>query len=226
MSKLHSKFLDFAIKEDWLQFGDFKLKSGRQSPYFMNVGVGFSAERLRALGKFYATAIRGLDFKFDALFGPAYKGIPLATAAAMSLNNKGDPKPSCIFDRKETKDHGEGGRLIGEFKLGARCLIIDDVLTAGTAARNSVKLLKEAGLEPVGLLVLIDREERADPTEPVSAADSLRGEGLRVHSLTSASDILAWLKESESGATGAQIKSMEHYQENWYAASGAKRALA
>lgn len=207
----HTEFIDFATKVGLLKFGDYQLKSGRKSPYFMDVGVFFNGEGMRTLGNFYAAVIRRLSV--DVLFGPAYKGIPLASAAVMSLTEKNDPNLSCIFDRKEKKDHGEGGHLIGKYESGARCLIIDDVLTAGTAARHSVKLLKATGLKPVGLLVLIDREELAEPNGQMSAAESLEADGIKVYSIAKASDIVRWLNDGPNDQAALAEPIRNHLRE-------------
>ena len=210
---LQSEFIDFAIQQKMLTFGDFHLKSGRRSPYFMNAGVFFNGHMLNRLARFYAQSIAANGIQFDVIFGPAYKGIPLASAAAMALAADGKQYP-CIFDRKEAKDHGEGGMLMGQFRRGDRCLIIDDVLTAGTAVKQSLGLLRQHKLKPVGVLVLMDRQEKANKNGPLSAAEALKKEeGLKVFSIATASDMLTWLKDKtkKSAVEADQIKQIKAY---------------
>jgi orotate phosphoribosyltransferase len=152
-------FVQFAVEHQALRFGEFTLKSGRVSPYFFNAGAFADGRALAALGGFYADAILDAGIEFDVLFGPAYKGIPLAAATAIALAERtGEPVPWC-FNRKEAKDHGEGGNLVGA-PLAGRVLIIDDVITAGTAIRESLDLIRANGASAVGVAVMMDRQER------------------------------------------------------------------
>jgi len=152
-------FLRFAIDNQVLRFGEFTLKSGRKSPYFFNAGLFNTGGLLARLGRFYAEAIVAAGVGFDVLFGPAYKGIPLAAATAIALADQhGQDLPWC-FNRKEAKDHGEGGNLVGA-PLAGRVLIIDDVITAGTAVRESFDIINAAGATPAGILISLDRQER------------------------------------------------------------------
>jgi len=152
-------FVQFAVEHQALRFGEFTLKSGRVSPYFFNAGAFADGRALAALGGFYADAILDAGIEFDVLFGPAYKGIPLAAATAMALAERtGEPVPWC-FNRKEAKDHGEGGNLVGA-PLAGRVLIIDDVITAGTAIRESLDLIRANDATAVGVAVMMDRQER------------------------------------------------------------------
>lgn len=160
MAPYQKEFIDFAIAQDVLRFGEFTLKSGRISPYFFNAGLFQTGAALAQLGRFYAQAIMNSGIEFDVLFGPAYKGIPIAAAAAIALaDHHGVDKPWC-FNRKEAKDHGEGGSLVGAALKGKRVLIIDDVITAGTAIREVMQILDEVGAEPAGVVVALDRQER------------------------------------------------------------------
>tara|TARA_R110002072_G_scaffold269868_3_gene429638 strand:+ start:195118 stop:195771 length:654 start_codon:yes stop_codon:yes gene_type:complete len=153
------RFLEYAIEHEILKFGEFKLKSGRVSPYFFNAGQFNTGEALAFIGSSYATAIHASGLDFDLLFGPAYKGIPLVsvTAAALAAEH-GMNKPYC-FNRKEAKDHGEGGNIVGA-PLQGRVLIVDDVITAGTAIREVMAIIRDAGATPAGILVALDRQER------------------------------------------------------------------
>ncbi len=153
------RFIEFAIEHNVLRFGQFTLKSGRQSPYFFNAGLFNTGKLLAELGRFYAQAIVARGVEFDVLFGPAYKGIPIASATAVALYDQyGIDVPWC-FNRKEAKAHGEGGALVGA-QLQGRVLIIDDVITAGTAIREVMAILQAAGAKPAGVVVAVDRQER------------------------------------------------------------------
>jgi orotate phosphoribosyltransferase len=159
MNDYKSDFLQFAIDAGVLKFGEFTLKSGRVSPYFFNAGLFNSGGHLARLGRFYAQAIVESGLDFDILFGPAYKGIPLASAAAIALfDHHGRDLPWC-FNRKEAKDHGEGGNLVGA-PLTGRVLIVDDVITAGTAIRESLDIIGAAGARTTGVVIALDRQER------------------------------------------------------------------
>jgi orotate phosphoribosyltransferase len=156
-------FIDLAVSHEALQFGEFKLKSGRMSPYFFNAGRFCDGASLNRLGSCYADAVLASGIRFDFLFGPAYKGIPLAVATAMALAQRhGRPTPWC-FNRKEAKDHGEGGTLVGAPSAG-RALIVDDVITAGTAIRDAAAILRNAGATLAGVMLGLDRRERGQGT--------------------------------------------------------------
>jgi orotate phosphoribosyltransferase len=189
MSDFRRAFLDLALAREALRFGEFTLKSGRVSPYFFNAGRFDSGAALDALGAAYADAIVASGVPFDMLFGPAYKGIPLATAMACALARRHGRDVPVAFNRKEAKDHGEGGVLIGA-ALAGRVLIVDDVISAGTSVRESVALIRGAGAEPAGVIIALDREERG--TGPRSAADEVRESlGLPVVAIATLADILA-----------------------------------
>ena len=153
------EFIEFAIEAGVLSFGDFTLKSGRVSPYFFNAGLFNTGSQLARLGRFYAQAIVDSRIRFDVLFGPAYKGIPLAATAGIALADHHDRNVPWCFNRKEAKDHGEGGNLVGAGLTG-NVLIIDDVITAGTAIRESVEIIETAGAAPAGVVIALDRQER------------------------------------------------------------------
>ncbi len=159
MHQYQEEFLDFAITQQVLRFGEFTLKSGRKSPYFFNAGLFNSGEAISKLGQFYAAAMVNAGLEFDILFGPAYKGIPLATATAIALYEKhGHSVPWC-FNRKEAKDHGEGGSIVGA-PLEGRVAIVDDVITAGTAIREVMAIIAQSSATPAAVIVAMDRQER------------------------------------------------------------------
>ncbi|WP_067515916.1 orotate phosphoribosyltransferase [Endozoicomonas ascidiicola] len=159
MQQYQKEFLDFAIEQEVLRFGEFTLKSGRQSPYFFNAGLFNSGEAISKLGRFYAEAIVNAGLAFDLLFGPAYKGIPLATATAVALyEHHGINTPWC-FNRKEAKDHGEGGNIVGA-PLAGRVAIVDDVITAGTAIREVMDIINNTDAKPAAVIVAMDRQEK------------------------------------------------------------------
>nr|CRH07750.1 Orotate phosphoribosyltransferase [Candidatus Magnetococcus massalia] len=152
-------FLRFALRSEVLRFGSFKTKAGRMSPYFFNAGLFNNGAVLATLSNFYADTVAGRGPQFDVLFGPAYKGIPLAASTAIALSQLYDRPTPFAFNRKEAKDHGEGGTLVGA-PLKGRVMIIDDVVSAGTSVRESVQLIEQAGAELAGVIVALDRQER------------------------------------------------------------------
>lgn len=183
------EFLRFALAAGALRFGAFTLKSGRHSPYFFDAGRFASGARLARLGQFYAAAIDAARIEFDLVFGPAYKGIPLAIGVAMALAARHDRDLPYAFDRKETKDHGEGGRIVGA-PLAGRVLIVDDVMTAGTSVDAAIATIRAAGAHPVGVAIMLDRAERARDSEH-SAADEVRARhGLPVISIVGFDDLI------------------------------------
>jgi len=159
MKDYQKDFIEFALKNDVLRFGEFTLKSGRISPYFFNAGLFNSGEALAKLGQYYAAAIKESSVKFDVLFGPAYKGIPLATTCAVALYEHQNTNIPYSFNRKEAKAHGEGGNIVGA-ALEGDILIIDDVITAGTAIRESMDIIAAANAKPAGVIIALDRQEK------------------------------------------------------------------
>jgi len=153
------EFIELCMQLGVLKFGSFKLKSGRESPYFFNAGLLNTGAAIAAVGRAYAAAVAASDVAFDMLFGPAYKGIPLVTATAVALAETQNRSLAFAFNRKEAKDHGEGGNIVGG-PLHGRVLIVDDVITAGTAIRESIDIIKSAGATPAGVLLALDRQER------------------------------------------------------------------
>jgi orotate phosphoribosyltransferase len=170
-SAYQSDFIELCTRLGVLKFGEFKLKSGRESPYFFNAGLFSSGAAIAAVGKAYADAIVASDISFDMLFGPAYKGIPLVTAAAGALADHHGIDLPFAFNRKESKDHGEGGLIVGA-PLKGRILIVDDVITAGTAIRESIDIIRAAGAHPAGVVLALDRQERGAQS-PLSAVQEI-----------------------------------------------------
>lgn len=191
MKDYQRQFLEFALARQVLRFGEFTLKSGRQSPYFFNAGLFNSGAALAALGQSYAQAVVDSGMEFDMLFGPAYKGIPLATVTAAALaEHHARDLPYC-FNRKEAKDHGEGGNLVGA-PLKGRVLIVDDVITAGTAVREAVSIIRAAGATPVGLVIALDRQERGQGT--LSAVREVEQEhGMQVVAIVRLAEVRDWV---------------------------------
>ncbi len=189
MQDYQRRFFDLALRCEVLRFGEFTLKSGRVSPYFFNAGRFDSGASLRSLGECYVAALGASGLHFDMLFGPAYKGIPLATTVAVALAGEGRDVPAA-FNRKEAKTHGEGGLLIGA-PLQGKVLIVDDVITAGTAVRESIEIIRQGGGEPCGVLIALDRQERGSAER--SAAQEVSAElGLPVIAIAGLSDLLAY----------------------------------
>jgi orotate phosphoribosyltransferase len=181
-------FIDLCVRQGVLRFGSFTLKSGRESPYFFNAGLFNTGAAIGALGSAYAAALAASDLKFDMLFGPAYKGIPLVTITAAALADAGRNVPFA-FNRKEAKDHGEGGSIIGSPLSGA-VLIVDDVITAGTAIRESIDIIRAAGARPAGVLLALDRQERA-PESRLSAVQEVENQyGIPVITVVNLADLM------------------------------------
>jgi orotate phosphoribosyltransferase len=191
MSDFRLEFIKFAISRDVLCFGEFKTKAGRLSPYFFNAGLFNDGDSLRKLGQFYAKAILAAQLPFDMLFGPAYKGIPLVSAVAIGLAELGYNYPFC-FNRKEIKDHGEGGNLVGA-PLSGRVLIVDDVISAGTSVRESVGYIRASHATPSGVVIALDRMERGNG-ELSAVQEVYETHGIQVASIVSLDDIVRYLR--------------------------------
>ncbi|HSX61045.1 MAG TPA: orotate phosphoribosyltransferase [Tahibacter sp.] len=204
-------FLDLALHKQVLRFGDFTLKSGRTSPYFFNAGLIDSGAALTRLGRAYATTAVESGLAFDMLFGPAYKGIALAAAAAIALAADHGRDLPFAFNRKEAKTHGEGGNLIGA-PLRGRVLIVDDVITAGTAIRESLQIIRGQGAEPAGVLIALDRQERGQG--PLSAAQEVTAEfGIPVLAIAQLADLLTLTAERPELA--AQQARLQDYRQRY-----------
>jgi orotate phosphoribosyltransferase len=188
--ELSREFIAFACELGVLRFGEFKTKAGRLSPYFFNAGLFNDGASLLRLSDFYARRIQAANIEFDVLFGPAYKGIPLAAGAAIALAGLGHNTP-CAYNRKEAKDHGEGGTLVGA-SLKGRVLVIDDVISAGTSVRESVNLIRAAGATPAAVVIALDRQERGQGA--LSAVQEVeQNYGIPVISIASLTDLIDYL---------------------------------
>jgi orotate phosphoribosyltransferase len=191
MHDYQREFLDFAIDIGVLRFGQFTLKSGRISPYFFNSGLFNTGASLARLGRYYAQAATASNIEFDMIYGPAYKGIPLAASLAIALADHHDRDMPYCFNRKEAKDHGEGGTIVGA-PLAGRVLIIDDVISAGTSVRESVDIIQAAGATPAGVVIALDRQERG--TGETSAIQEVeRDYGLTVASIVGLQELITYL---------------------------------
>ena len=207
MGDFRQEFIEFAVSHGVLCFGEFKTKAGRLSPYFFNAGLFNDGTTLRQLGQFYAKALLAADPGVDLLFGPAYKGIPLVAATSIALAEFGRNMPFC-FNRKEAKDHGEGGLTVGA-PLQGRVLIVDDVISAGTSVRQSVQIIRAGGARPVAVLIALDRMERGSGTQ--SAVQEVHTQfGIPVISIACLDDLTAYLRDRAEMAQ--QLQSVERYR--------------
>ena len=223
---LAQEFVQFSLDCGVLKFGEFKTKAGRLSPYFFNAGLFDDGAKLGRLAGFYAQRLVSSGLEFDMIFGPAYKGIPLGAAVAIELARSGKNVPFA-YNRKEAKDHGEGGSLVGA-PLKGRVLIVDDVMSAGTAARESIALIKAAGAIPHAVVIALDRQEMATETladggtrdVPYSAVQYVREQvGLQVCAIAELSDLLAYLQAQPGNAMGEHLVRVQAYRDR-YGVSG------
>ena len=205
MEQYQKDFVDFTLETGVLKFGEFTLKSGRISPYFFNAGLFNKGSHLSELGKFYAQAIEATALKFDVLFGPAYKGIPLAAATSIALNDSYNHNVPYSFNRKEAKDHGEGGSIVGH-PLEGDILIIDDVITAGTAIREAQDIIQNCGANAKGVIVALDRQEKGKgELSAIQEVEQIFG--ITVLSIINLSHIIDYLKTSDDSKILAKIES-------------------
>lgn len=211
MSNLKHSFLELAIERQALKFGEFTLKSGRISPYFFNAGLFSSGRDLHTLGQCYATTLIEQGAEFDMLFGPAYKGIPLATVTAAALFAEHQLDVPVSYNRKEAKTHGEGGRLVGA-ELKGKVMIVDDVITAGTAIRESIDIIQQTGATPAGVLVALDRQERGKGE--LSAIQEVEQEyNIPVFSIVNLTDLANFIKNDDQLSIFNQ--KIEHYRQQY-----------
>jgi len=219
---LAQAFVRFSLDCGVLKFGEFKTKAGRLSPYFFNAGLFDDGAKLGQLASFYAQRLVSSGIEFDMIFGPAYKGIPLGAAVAIELARLGRNVPFA-YNRKEAKDHGEGGTLVGA-PLKGRVLVVDDVMSAGTAARESIALIKAAGATPHAVAIALDRQEMATEPQPDgsvrdvahSAVQFVREQlGLQVCAIASLSDLLDFLNNQDSAALGQHLPKVRAYRERY-----------
>src|SRR3954470_5268254 len=204
------EFVQFAIEAGVLRFGEFQTKAGRLSPYFFNAGLFDDGAKIGALGGYYARAALASGIEFDLLFGPAYKGITLAAATAVALAGLGHNVPFC-FNRKEAKDHGEGGNVVGA-PLAGRALIIDDVITDGASKREAIELIRAAGATPAGVLIALDRQERGSG-ELSATQEVSRDHGVPVTAIATLADILATLRGVPERR--GDVERIERYRERY-----------
>lgn len=211
MQDYQREFLDFSIDVGVLRFGEFTLKSGRISPYFFNSGLFNTGSSLARLGRYYAQAVIDSGIEFDMIYGPAYKGIPLAAALSIALADQHQRDLPYAFNRKEAKDHGEGGTIVGA-PLAGRVLIIDDVISAGTSVRESVDIIKASGATPAGVVIALDRQERG--TGETSAIQEVeRDYALKVASIVQLSNLVEFLDSSADSA--AQLTAIQRYRDSY-----------
>jgi orotate phosphoribosyltransferase len=196
MKAYQKEFIEFAIERGVLKFGEFTLKSGRTSPYFFNAGLFNKGSDLARLGRFYAAALVDSGIDFDVLFGPAYKGIPIATATAVALYDHHQQDTPYCFNRKEKKDHGEGGNLVGS-ALEGKVMLVDDVITAGTAIREAMEIVETNGAELSGVLIALDRQEKGKG-ELSAIQEVERDFGAQVVSIVSLNDVINFLKDDDT----------------------------
>jgi len=210
MQDYQREFIEFAMAQEALKFGEFTLKSGRKSPYFFNMGTFNSGRALAQLGRFYAQAIIASGIEYDMLFGPAYKGIPLVAAVAVALAEHYDQDVPWAFNRKEAKDHGEGGWLVGA-PLAGKVLVIDDVITAGTAIREVAALFEQTEAAMCGVVVALDRQEKGQ-NELSAIQDVAHNLGIPVASIVGLTDIIAYL---ESSSEQERLEAMQEYRKQY-----------
>jgi orotate phosphoribosyltransferase len=213
MEQYQKEFIEFAISKQVLRFGEFTLKSGRISPYFFNTGLFNDGHSLARLGKFYASAVKHSGLEFDMIYGPAYKGIPLASTMAIAFTEEHQQNYPFVFNRKEAKDHGEGGITFGA-EINGRVLIIDDVISAGTSVRESIDIISKHGGTTVGAVVAVDRQERGQGE--LSAIQEVEQQHeIKVISIISLELIITYLQEHGDNDLKAYIDAVHAYKEKY-----------
>lgn len=211
MKAYQREFIEFAMSKDVLKFGEFTLKSGRTSPYFFNAGLFNSGRDLARLGRFYAAALVDANIQYDVLFGPAYKGIPIASATAVQLAEVHDQDVPYCFNRKEAKDHGEGGNLVGS-PLQGRIMLVDDVITAGTAIRESMDIIQANGAELAGVLIALDRQEKGKG-ELSAIQEVERDYNAEVTAIITLADLVEYL--SEQPVMAEHLEQVQAYRQQY-----------
>jgi len=211
MKDYQKEFIEFAIEKQVLKFGEFTLKSGRISPYFFNAGLFNTGRDLARLGRFYAAALKDSGIAYDLLFGPAYKGIPIATTTAVALSNDYDIDVPYCFNRKEAKTHGEGGSLVGSELLG-KIMLVDDVITAGTAIRESMDIINAHNAELAGVLIALDRQEKGK-AELSAIQEVERDYDATVIAIVQLSDVVEYLQDKPE--MEAHLKAVKAYRETY-----------
>ena len=219
MLEYQTEFIRLALARKALRFGEFTLKSGRVSPYFFNAGAFDDGASLAVLGRCYAAAITSSGLQYDMLFGPAYKGIPLVSATAAALYTEHGKNLPFAFNRKEAKSHGEGGSIVGR-ALAGRVLIVDDVITAGTAIRESIQILRAAGATPAAVALALDRQERGRDEHGADAAESAVQEVARLYgipciSILTLDGLIAMLRSGDGLLPGGLLPAMEAYRKRY-----------
>ncbi|RUT67266.1 orotate phosphoribosyltransferase [Morganella morganii] len=211
MKAYQREFIELAMKKQVLKFGEFTLKSGRKSPYFFNAGLFNTGRDLALLGRFYAAALCDSGVQYDVLFGPAYKGIPIATTTAVALAEHHDLDMPYCFNRKEAKDHGEGGTLVGS-PLNGRIVVVDDVITAGTAIRESMEIIRQNNAILAGVMLSLDRQEKGKG-ELSAVQEVERDYGCQVFSIITLNDLISYLAEDPQMDT--HLRAVRDYREQY-----------
>ncbi|WP_283710062.1 orotate phosphoribosyltransferase [Pseudoalteromonas prydzensis] len=211
MKDYQIEFIEFALEKQVLKFGEFTLKSGRTSPYFFNAGLFNTGRDLARLGRFYAAALEDAAIDYDVLFGPAYKGIPIATTTAVALADHHDKDVPYCFNRKEKKAHGEGGTLVGS-ELKGKIMLVDDVITAGTAIRESMEIIAQNGADLSGVLIALDRQEKGK-AELSAIQEVERDFGTKVVSIVKLADLINYLETK--GTMNEHLASVKAYREQY-----------
>ncbi|AOT06996.1 MULTISPECIES: orotate phosphoribosyltransferase [Pseudoalteromonas] len=211
MKQYQKDFIEFALEKQVLKFGEFTLKSGRTSPYFFNAGLFNTGRDLARLGRFYAAALEDAGIAYDVLFGPAYKGIPIATTTAVALADHHDKDVPYCFNRKEKKQHGEGGNLVGS-ELKGRIMLVDDVITAGTAIRESMEIIKANEADLAGVLIALDRQEKGKG-ELSAIQEVERDFGTEVVSIVKLADLITYLEQQ--GSASEHLAAVKAYRDQY-----------
>ena len=211
MKDYQKEFIEFALEKQVLKFGEFTLKSGRTSPYFFNAGLFNTGRDLARLGRFYAAALEDAAIEYDVLFGPAYKGIPIATTTAVALADHYNKDVPYCFNRKEKKAHGEGGTLVGS-PLNGKIMLVDDVITAGTAIRESMEIIADNGADLSGVLIALDRQEKGK-AELSAIQEVERDFNTQVISIVKLADLISYLENQ--GTMGEHLASVKAYRDKY-----------